>query len=1259
MKLLAVIKGPLITLLIAMAVVLTVLRLLLPDLGDYRLSLEQRISEAVGQPVRFEQFSARLFGVNPEVTLDQVVILSARGGEPILELDRLLLRVSVLRSIASWRLSPALVRVTGSELSVARRDGRIAVVGMQAPTGEQNSDELITWLLQQKHLEITDTRVNYRDFDQNFNIGFSASVLRLMERRDGLEVSGRLSFEGAAQGSLEMVGQLRADTLNELEKAPWNLYVDIQELHRDSPLLDGLQFGGLINLQGWVFGSGAEIQHIDGDLSWAQPLLVHAPARPIIDGDSLRGTVAWSTQQGGWRGRVKTLEFESGEEQWLGQQMVASYSESVLRIDGGGIDLRVGSRLLTGLLPDDDRYRQWLEGLEPDGQIANFKIDLGHEDGGGWAFRALTADLSEVDISAYEKVPAVSGLSGTLSLMGDRGQVELDSRDVALWFPGLFRQTLEFDQLRTSVDWRLNPGGLLARVHNLGAGNRDLDLAVEGEIEIPAGASAQLQLAAEIRDFDIDQVSRYLPVGVMPPKAVRWLDDALQGGRLVRAGLVWNGALNEFPYDQGGGRFLVTGTVEDGVLDYVPGKSFPPITELDARLRIAGTRMEITGQSGRLLDSSIREVTAVIEELRRKGNHITVVGQVDGPLASGLRYIHESPLKKTVGQHLQDLSVSGDSQLQLALDIPFTPGERVKVDGDLRLAGNQLTFANSRIDLARVSGLLQFDEKGIDAQKLTARLFGGPASVSVKSSAATGLVLTGEGVLQIEQAADYLGWQRVNLASGKAPWQSSLLIRKGGVDLTVDADLQKVAINLPAPLGKTSNETGKLTVNLDCNCSVSGSPIEVGVAMDDAWFADLVLGRGGKQLAITRGVISGGSSASLPEQGVLLSGALPAIDFGLWQRWIAALPSGSGGSFINQVDVEVERLDILGQQIPDLNLQGALTGDQWSLKVASTQAEGDLEYRKNPGRLTLNMDKLSLFTSLGSDSEVEKSTGFGQLPLLDINIANLLVNGRPFGALSMAGELRGDTLFFDAIELAADHSQLSATGRWQDSGDEQASWFSGELSTTDFGEDLTLAGYSKSVSGGKGTAAWQLQWPGSPQQFSVQHLGGELALDVEGGSLLGLEPGLGRLFGVLSLGTLQRRMAFDFRDLVGTGFVFDDLETEVSAVNGQAQIERLRLKGPAADITMTGRIDLAQRQLDLQTSVVPRVTESLPLAVSIGSLGLGAAVFIGQKLLENRIDNVTSTNYEVTGSLDEPEVKVVGESKIKKLLGAGRASGPN
>jgi len=225
-------------------------------------------------------------------------------------------------------------------------------------------------------------------------------------------------------------------------------------------------------------------------------------------------------------------------------------------------------------------------------------------------------------------------------------------------------------------------------------------------------------------------------------------------------------------------------------------------------------------------------------------------------------------------------------------------------------------------------------------------------------------------------------------------------------------------------------------------------------------------------------------------------------------------------------------------------------------------------------------------------------------------------------------------------------------------GDEfsEHSWFDGELSSTDFGDALTLLGYPQAVAGGKGTASWQLDWPGSPQQFSAAQLSGKLAVDAEGGSLLGIEPGLGRLFGVLSLSTLQRRMSFDFRDVVGVGFVFDDLKASMSANNGQVDIAPIKLKGPAATITVTGQFDLATQELDLQAGVVPKVTESLPLAASIGSLGLGAAVYIGQKILASQIDSATLRNYRVTGSIDEPNVEQVGKSGIEKLLGVGRES---
>ncbi|MEL0083773.1 MAG: AsmA-like C-terminal region-containing protein, partial [Gammaproteobacteria bacterium] len=98
------------------------------------------------------------------------------------------------------------------------------------------------------------------------------------------------------------------------------------------------------------------------------------------------------------------------------------------------------------------------------------------------------------------------------------------------------------------------------------------------------------------------------------------------------------------------------------------------------------------------------------------------------------------------------------------------------------------------------------------------------------------------------------------------------------------------------------------------------------------------------------------------------------------------------------------------------------------------------------------------------------------------------------------------------------------------------------------------------------------------------------------------------------------------------------------------------LTGPAADINLSGEIDLAGRELQLTAGVVPKVTESLPLAVSIGSVGLGAAVYIGQKLLGNRIENVTMLNYEISGPLEEPAVKSTGERRIRSLLRGGRGS---
>ncbi|RLA12517.1 MAG: hypothetical protein DRQ60_08595, partial [Gammaproteobacteria bacterium] len=950
MTLTRVIRYTLVTVLVVSALVLTALRLLLPQLSDYHGLIQQRISEAAGQPVRFENISARMVGFRPELKLDRVSVFSANDDHPILQFDHLLLRISLPLSLLRGELSPTLVRLAGTEFSVMRKDGRIVVVGLQGAdsVNRQSSDELVDWLLHRRNLEVTGTRLHYRDVDQDIDLSFSAAVLRLVAQRDGLRVSGRVSFVGTdAAGSLEVVSFLQAREIAELSDASWNIYLNVDELHRDEPIADDIIIGGNLDLEGWVFGTGPAIDWVDGGLVWEEPVLTKADELPMIRGKALRAAFDLSPVVDGWHARLKNVEFESTDDRWQGEQLIASYADSMLWVDGGEVDLAFLTRLLTGFLPDGHRFQPIVRGLAPVGRLSNFKADLGRADDGSWSLSALQAELHDVGINSYKKIPAVSALSGVLLLTPKQGRIDIDSTDFGFWLPGLFRQVLEFEQLRAAVDWQVNTEGLVARLHHLDGGNNDLELRAKGVLELPEGESPILQLVGEVDEFDIEQISRYLPVGVMPPAVVRWLDSALLGGRLVRAGVVWDGTLNEFPYDQGDGRFEVTGEVEGGVLDYVPGKYFPIITDIDAHLSFVGARMEISGQSGLIFDSKLSEVSVVIEDLRRKGNYLTVVGNVDGSLANGLKYVHESPLEGPVGRHLQDLSVTGGSHLELALDIPLKKGEKVTVDGDLRLLGNGLQFSNTRIDLENVSGRLKFDEKSIDAKELSAILFGGPATVSVKSSPSTGLRLSGGGTLRVEQVAAYLGWQAFNVADGKSVWQSLLTIDKNGVDLTVDADLSGVKIHLPPPVAKGTGEEAQLKLHLDCECARPQTPLNLSLSIDDEWFVDMVLGRETDKATITRGVIATLPGQPMPQRGVLVTGSLPEIDFEQWQQWIGSLPEGSGEPVIDQVDAKIKRFDIFGQKFPDLQVQGKLTGGRWELSLASTQVEGDLVYQVN------------------------------------------------------------------------------------------------------------------------------------------------------------------------------------------------------------------------------------------------------------------------------------------------------------------------
>ena len=180
-------------------------------------------------------------------------------------------------------------------------------------------------------------------------------------------------------------------------------------------------------------------------------------------------------------------------------------------------------------------------------------------------------------------------------------------------------------------------------------------------------------------------------------------------------------------------------------------------------------------------------------------------------------------------------------------------------------------------------------------------------------------------------------------------------------------------------------------------------------------------------------------------------------------------------------------------------------------------------------------------------------------------------------------------------------------------------------------------GYARAITSGRSKAYTQLQWAGSPMDFSIASMAGTMDIDIRKGQLIDVEPGAGRVFGLLSLATLPRRLTLDFTDLFSKGFSFDVIKGDFTFDSGDAYTTNLYLDGPAARIDGSGRIGIANEDYDQLITVTPKLTSSLPVAGAIvGGPVAGGVLFAVEKLFGRSIDEISQYQYTMTGSWDDP-----------------------
>ena len=1262
------------------ALVLTLRYVVLPEVAQYRPQIERLLSRSLQRPVAIRDVEAYWVGLQPALRLSGVTLLDG-DRRPALQLERVDARLA-WNSFAFMELRLAALEILQPELQVRRNAaGHLFVAGIEITQGAkaQASDRpdgghsFADWLLAQKRITIRDAIIEWHDDAR------AAPPLRLTQVNLQLENGWRhhrIGFTAQPPATLatrlDVRGEFNGDDLSRLSQWQGDGYIDVEDADLavwqrwvDYPLEIPTGRGGVRLWFGFADGG---VHNATAQVRIADTRLRLGADLPALDLALLSGRIAASR-----KGNETTLRLDDFgivtrdgiriAPTRLGLKVRDERKEQRVDITANQLDLEPLTRLAAHL-PLTPAVADALSRHAARGQIHALKA--------GWRRAAGTeAGLADwhvdarFDALAWQgdgEIPGADGLSGEIH--GDRGsgRLTLTGKRATVNAPALFPDgPVRLDTLDAAIEWAGGNDRLAVDVRRLRIVNDDLAAEANGNWRATAEGPGHIDLTARIERARADAAARYVPASL--PDTRSWLAHALKAGRASNGRLTLKGDLAKFPFrDPASGVFEVRAQVAGGTLDFAEG--WPAITNIDAELLFTGPTMRITAKGGRIFGTSIRQAVAEIADLEAT-TVLTVRGQVAGPTGDFLRYIEASPVGGMIDHATRELAAEGNGLLDLDLYLPLYDMDASRVAGSYRFDDNRAFVDPALPWLTNLRGTLRFTHHDVSARGLTAQLIGTPIAADLRSSEA-GVQLALKGEISAEALRRELAMPVFDHLSGSARWSGTLLATRTGTQMSLASDLAGLASRLPAPFAKLAAEKRRLSlerkpvaVSQRPNYSRGDTAARADLALTDLRLADtaraLLLSDPSRPGApIVRGAIAlGRDNAALPERDIVVQVDLPRIDLDFWRAALARKePAADAAAGLPvRFEVNTAQLALLGREIENAHVSGDAIGPMTRADVRSARFSASLAYdSRGKGRLTGNIPLLAIAEPVASldlpkDGPLTTRDVITQLPAIDLRIDRLTYKDRDFGTLTLNAENRsGGTAQWNAhVLLKNPDATLDATLAWLPDEPSAQSQIAFALDVRNIEKTLARVGYPDAVKRGDANLDGTLAWTGSPVDVDYATLTGGMQLTTGKGQFNKLEPGVGRLLGILSLQSLPRRITLDFRDIFSEGFAFDRIDGDLNVHAGIMRTEDLEVRGPAARVYMNGEVDLARETQNLKVRVQPSLSDTVAIGAMLAANPVaGAVAWAAQKLLSDPIDQLFAYDYVVTGDWREPKVDKLG-----------------
>ena len=1234
-----------VTVILACALVVLSLRYwVLPKIESYREDIAAAVSRAANVRITIGKIAADWDGIRPQLKLENVAIFD-KTGRRALELSR-------VESTIAWR-SLAMMQLHFHALDiyhpvlVVRRDanGVFSIAGIEQKD-EAERGGFIEWLLQQPDVEVHDAVMSWTDeLRKAPPLQLEGVKLQIVNRGERHRFGLRATPPAELAAPIDVRGDLRGRSVDRL--MDWTgrffLQLDYADVPAWKPWIDIPVpiTSGAGAVRTWLKFSHHELTEAVADVRLGEVKTQLRKDLPELELHALEGRL-------GWKALPKGFEFSTVRLGLTAGSATLPPADFMLRIaeDGQGIEqaeLRANALALLPLvtladrLPLGEELRKDLVTLSPRGNVQDVVMRWT----GTWpnlVQYSVRGRFEALALNRWEKLPGVSGLSGSIDGTDKGGTLQVSGQKAGLDLPLVFGAELELDTLDAQAGWTRAPDHVEVRLTKVSFANPDVAGTVSGSYRSAPAGAGEVDLTGALTRAEARALPRYIPITVLR-KARPWLERALVAGQSNDVRFRVKGKLEDFPFPKDhGGVFHVTAKITGGALDYA--ERWPRVEDMEGDLQFRGSHMDFLARQATITGVRLTNVQGDIPDLKAVPEVLSLSGEAAGATADFLAFVARSPVIDMIDRFTDGVQAQGNGRLALTLTLPLGEPSGNRLAGSFEFINNNLTFERDLPPLEQANGRIEFTEGAVRVAGVSGIFLGGPVTITGATQKDASVRLALQGRVNADNVRNLAGVAWMQHLRGSAEWRGALTLRKKVPDLVIESNLQGVASALPAPFGKAATDSVALRIE---RRYVNAQQDRVSVSYGDIVRAELARKTDGKQTLIERAaVLLGGGEAGEPDRpGIWVRGTMKSLDLDQWLDFSGR--EGGTAYALAGADVKLGDVNIFGRHFQDVALTAAAQGDAMQLTLAAPAIEGAATWRgEGRGRLVARLKK---FTLPPGDPKTAAAVAQRaamkppELPALDVVVEQFQLGQKQLGRLELNAVPQDRDWRIERLRIANPDSVLNAEGMWQGWLTQPRTHVKVQVDVSDVGNALPRWGLPPGVRRGTAKIEGQLSWNGSPQDFDAPTLSGQLAVEAANGQFVKIDPGVAKLLGILSLQALPRRITLDFRDVFSDGFVFDSITGTVKIDRGMASTENFRIEGPSARVVMSGVVDLARETQKLHVRVTPHISESVSGAAALlGGPVAGVAAYLAQKILRDPIERIASFEYDVTGGWADPQV---------------------